>query len=65
MHVGADAGALGFFPKHWPPGPVVVGAVLPKKIADEHRVKDGAVWGFMALDDSYDSQVGMINLLFC
>ena len=62
MHVDAGAGALGFFPKHWPPGPVVVGAVLPKKIADEHGVKEGAVWGFMALDDS---QVGMINVLFC
>lgn len=41
VHVDADAGALGFFPKHWPPGPVVVGAVLPKKIADEHGVKEG------------------------
>ena len=36
-----DAGALGFFPKHWPPGPVVIGAVLPKKIAALHGVKEG------------------------
>lgn len=35
------AGALGFFPKKWPPGPVVVGAVLPGKIADDHGVREG------------------------
>eukprot|EP00435_Cladocopium_sp_Y103_P033266 s1411_g8.t1 len=53
VQVDADAGALGFFPKHWPPGPVVVGAVLPKKIADDHGVREGALdsfsdsWGWM------------------
>ena len=32
VHVGVDDGALGFFPKQWPPGPVVVGAVMPGRL---------------------------------
>ena len=41
VEVDVNAGAMGFFPKQWPPGPVVVGAVLPKKIADTHGVREG------------------------
>lgn len=41
VQVDAAAGALGFFPNKWPPGPVVVGAVLPGKIADDHGVCEG------------------------
>ncbi|CAJ1407922.1 unnamed protein product [Effrenium voratum] len=41
VRAGPDDGAIGFFPKNWPPGPVVVGAVLPSNLAARNGVQEG------------------------
>lgn len=48
VHIGVDDGAVGFLPKQWPPGPVVVGTVMPHKVVAQHGVQEGDVLKLVA-----------------